>query len=328
MSDADQQVDYLAAGRSRNTERAYAQAINDYRFSFGGTLPASPAAVADYLKQRAGKLSVATLNLRLAALSKWHVRLGFADPTKDGLIKELMRGIRRTHNAPPKKASPITIEDLTHLDAYLSSQMQESKNPAEHLRCCRDRALFLLGFWRGFRADELVRLTVENILQETDDVLWIFMPSAKNDPQARGQRFPLYRLNILCPVQALKDWLEESGLRTGPLFRKVDAGGTLGGSGLRSNSIAPLMQRVFERAGLSKRVSTHSMRRGFATWAAEAGWNLSALMTYVGWKSAQNASGYIAPVYDFGGLGALSGASVTQLTDGSRKRLGGTKKDS
>lgn len=39
--------------------------------------------------------------------------------------------------------------------------------------------------------------------------------------------------------------------------------------------------------------SSHSLRRGFATWANAQGWDTKSLMEYVGWKDVQSAMRYI-----------------------------------
>lgn len=45
------------------------------------------------------------------------------------------------------------------------SRLATPSGPATGRPCCqtRNRSLMLLGFWRGFRSDELVNLRVENI---------------------------------------------------------------------------------------------------------------------------------------------------------------------
>ena len=39
--------------------------------------------------------------------------------------------------------------------------------------------------------------------------------------------------------------------------------------------------------------STHSMRRGFANWASENGWDIKQLMDYVGWRDIKSAIRYV-----------------------------------
>ena len=39
--------------------------------------------------------------------------------------------------------------------------------------------------------------------------------------------------------------------------------------------------------------SSHSLRRGFASWAGDNQWDLKSLMAYVGWKNMHSALGYL-----------------------------------
>ena len=51
---------FMAASQSAATKRAYASDLKHF-FANGGSVPASPAALADYLARCAEKMSVATL---------------------------------------------------------------------------------------------------------------------------------------------------------------------------------------------------------------------------------------------------------------------------
>ncbi|MDD2148043.1 MULTISPECIES: tyrosine-type recombinase/integrase [Pseudomonas] len=48
--------------------------------------------------------------------------------------------------------------------------------------------------------------------------------------------------------------------------------------------------------------TSHSMRRGFATWASANGWDIKALMGYVGWKDMKSALRYVDSRVSFGHL--------------------------
>ena len=70
----------------------------------------------------------------------------------------------------------------------------------------------------------------------------------------------------------------------------------------------PLLRRIFKEAGLPEALYTsHSMRRGFATWASANGWDIKALMGYVGWKDIKSALRYVDSSVSFGGLAVRSG---------------------
>lgn len=56
----------------------------------------------------------------------------------------------------------------------------------------------------------------------------------------------------------------------------------------------PLLRQALERAGIAAEAYTsHSLRRGFATWAHRSGWDLKSLMSYVGWKDVKSAMRYV-----------------------------------
>ncbi|MNO06093.1 Phage integrase family protein [compost metagenome] len=48
--------------------------------------------------------------------------------------------------------------------------------------------------------------------------------------------------------------------------------------------------------------TSHSLRRGFATWATANGWDIKSLMSYVGWKDVKSAMRYVDASHSFGGL--------------------------
>lgn len=66
----------------------------------------------------------------------------------------------------------------------------------------------------------------------------------------------------------------------------------------------PLLRELFARARVPEpdRYSSHSLRRGFASWANAAGWDTKALMEYVGWRDVKSALRYIESRDPFIGL--------------------------
>jgi integrase len=64
--------------------------------------------------------------------------------------------------------------------------------------------------------------------------------------------------------------------------------------GLHANSVIPLLRQALARAGIpAEHYTSHSLRRGFASWAHQSGWDLKSLMSYVGWKDIKSAMRYI-----------------------------------
>lgn len=308
---------YLRAATRDNTRRSYQAAIEHFEVTWGGFLPATADSVARYLADHAGQHAVSTLRQRLAALSQWHVSQGFPDPTKAPLVRQVLRGIRTLHPAPPRQAAPLLLQ---HLQTAIECFEQEARQAREQhdlprlLRARRDAALLLIGFWRGFRGDELARLRVEHIQAEAGVGISLFLPRSKGDRQALGVQHRTPALKALCPVAAYLQWIEVAGIAHGPVFRKLDRWGNLGDQALHSNSLIGLLRRMLERAGVPATLYTgHSLRRGFATWATSNGWELKALMTYVGWKDPKSALRYIDSAQGFGALAVLPAVELPSL---------------
>lgn len=289
---------YLHAATRENTRRSYAAAARHFEIDWGGFLPATADAVARYLADYAESLSINTLRHRLAALAQWHIDQGFPDPTKEPVVRKVLRGIRALHPAREKRARPLQIEQLEQvagwLDEMIAAAAAAGHLPAQ-LRHTRDKALLLLGFWRGFRGDELTRLMVENVEVIPGEGMLCFLPRSKGDRGNLGTTLKAPFLARLCPVMAYTQWIALAGLTEGPVFRGIDRWGHVGAGALHINSLIPLLRSLFARAGVrfAGDYSGHSLRRGFAQWATSNNWDLKTLMEYVGWKNVQSAMRYV-----------------------------------
>ncbi|MBP2840574.1 site-specific integrase [Pseudomonas sp. PNP] len=291
---------YLQAARRASTERRYAQAIAHFETEWGGLLPASSESVVRYLTHYGDQLTTRTLRVNLAALARWHLQLGFNDPTKSYRVRDTLKGIQALHPQPVKQAEALALKELETCIAQLAEELADPL-PGVRLRATRDQALILLGFWRAFRSDELSRLRIEHIHLRKAQGLELFLPSSKTDRSNRGRLVKVPALKRLCPVAAYQVWLNESGLTEGALFRSIDRWGHLGQHALNPNSLSRLLRQIFLRSGVDPEgYSAHSLRRGFATWASENQWSNKALMDYVGWRDVQTAARYIEGDAPFG----------------------------
>lgn len=303
MSKADR---YLQAGTRENTRRSYRAAIEHFEVIWKGFLPATSDGIVRYLAEYADKHSINTLKQRLAALAQWHITQGFPDPTKTPDVRQMLKGIRALHPVQEKQAAPLLLQHLEDAVAWLENEAEQAalrQDLAGLLRCRRDIALILIGFWRGFRGDELSRLLVEHTQAITGVGITFYLPHSKGDRQHLGSTFRTPALKKLCPVQAYENWITVAGIAHGPVFRKLDRWGHMADEGFNANSLIPLLRRIFERAGLPGELYTsHSLRRGFATWAAANGWDIKSLMSYVGWKDMKSAMRYIDAGEQFGDL--------------------------
>lgn len=299
---------YLEAATRENTRRSYQSAVRHFEVEWGGFLPASAESLSRYLAHYAGSLAVNTLQQRMAALAQWHIEHGFPDPTKLPVVRKVLKGIRTLHPVQEKRARPLQLELIRQLAAWLDeaiARSAEASDQAARLRHHRDKALLLLGFWRGFRGDELTRLRVEHIEAIAGEGMTCFLPLSKGDRQARGATFRAPALASLCPVEAYLAWIELAQLSDGPVFRGIDRWGHVRESGLHINSLVPLLRALFVEAGVAfaGEYTGHSLRRGFASWATSNGWDLKTLMEYVGWRDVHSAMRYVEATDPFARLG-------------------------
>jgi hypothetical protein len=133
---------------------------------WGGSLPTTADCVAHYLADHAESLSINTLSHRLTALAQWHSEQGSPDPTKALIVRNVLRGIRALHPAQEKQAKPLQLCQLEQVIRWLDVAIETAQKAAQRpMELChrRDEALILLGFWRGFRCDELTRLRIEHV---------------------------------------------------------------------------------------------------------------------------------------------------------------------
>ena len=267
-------------------------------------------------------LSISTLQQRLAALADWHHAHGFPDPTKAQIVRKVMKGIRALHPAQQKQARPIQLEQvgqIAHwLDEAIAAAALADRKP-EQLRHTRDRALLLLGFWRGFRGDELARLRVEHVNAVSGHGMSCFLSQSKGDRASRGKTFMAPALRSLCPVEAYLAWIALAGMSDGPVFRAIDRWGNVSDAGLHINSMVPVLRTLFHSAGiaLAHQYSGHSLRRGFANWATSNGWDLKTLMEYVGWQDADSALRYMDATDPFAKMRASQTARAVAGSTGS-----------
>lgn len=294
MSKLDQ---YLAAATRENTRRSYEAATRHFEVEWGGCLPASPETIARYLADYGDRLAANTLRQRLAAIASWHTAHGFVDPTRAPIVRQAMRGIQTLHPRIEKRATPLQLRELGQVADWLELAAINAKargdRPSE-LRHLRDRAMILLGFWRGFRSDELITLRAEHVEFVGQEGMRCFLGRSKGDRNARGTLYKVPALSRWCAVSATRAWLEAGAIIEGPVFRKVGRTGALGSKSIHPNSVVRLLRTAFALAGLAADgYSSHSLRRGFAGWANANGWDLKSLMEYVGWRDIASAMRYV-----------------------------------
>lgn len=251
--------DYLLAALATNTQRAYQQDLQHF-LNWGGTIPATPECVASYLASHAAHLSVATLNRRMVAIGRAHRLLKLVSPTTTELVSATMQGIRRLNGQAQRHVLPVLKQDIQAMVKGMTG-----------IKGVRDKALLLTGFAGAFRRSELVALRVED-LQFVEEGAIVHLRRSKTDQIGHGRDVAIpYVRGKACPVRAIKQWLKQSEIESGCLFRRVSRYGSVLSQGLSAQSVALIVKARALAAGLNaEHYSGHSLRAGFATSAAKA----------------------------------------------------------
>jgi len=253
--------EYVRDSLSDNTRRAYLSDLRHFE-AWGGAIPATDTALADYLAAHAGELSAATLARRLASISKVHTARCLPNPAKSELVKATLRGIKRAHGTSQRQAKPLLKEDLFAALATMGDGLKD----------VRDRALLLIGFAGGFRRSELVALNFTDVELVRQGMIFTIR-RAKTDQEAAGRKVGIpWARGRFCPVQSLALWLEAGGIKNGPIFRPVDRHSNMLAARLSGEAVSLVTKQRVSDAGLDPGgYSGHSLRAGLATSAAQAG---------------------------------------------------------
>lgn len=273
----------VRASVADNTRTAYASDLRHFE-AWGGVIPASPEHIAAYIAEHAGKLAVATIVRRVAALSKAHQALGAENPCESLLVRATLRGLRRTFGTAQKQAKALLRDDLFLVLDAMGSTLKDS----------RDRALLLLGFAGGFRRSELVGLDLADIEHVRQGIV-ITLRHSKTDQEGAGRKIGIpHGRTRHCPVAAVTDWLARSGKTEGAIFRPINRHGQLQPERLSGDAVSEVIRDRLAATGMDPEgYSGHSLRAGFATSAAQAGASTLKIRAQTGHASDAMLSRYI-----------------------------------
>jgi integrase len=261
--------------------RAYATDWRDFSSwcdAHGGArFPASPPTVATYVDELAGRVGVATVRRRVAAIRARHIDRGLASPTSAPEVQAAVARAewRRRHDRTTTR--PLGIDELRAV----------SRAVPEGVDGTRDRALVLVGYGAGLRPGELAALRVE-------EVDFIATGLSVRTPGGR-KVVPFGSDEWLCAVRAWREWRRAAALRGGAAFRPVDRHGGVHDERLGVRGVTRIVQRAVARAGLDPaRYSGRSLRRGMVLAATEHGVSAGGIMAQTGHRSRRLVRRYMA----------------------------------
>jgi site-specific recombinase XerD len=287
--------------RSKNTLRAYKSDLRQFeKFCEAHgqmqSLPVAPFVVASFISwmdQRGWKAT--TISRRLSALSALHVRGGFEDPTKAVLVMETMEGLRRSRASKgerPNRLQPVDMAILRRIADALTGRITDR----------RDWAIMLLGFSGLLRRSEIAALNMDDVDMRSDGIV-LHIRRSKTDQTGEGDivGIPCARQKTVCPVLALKSYLEVAGHQGGPLFSNHSPAAKQ--ARIDPRVVARAVKRLAKRIDLNPaRFAGHSLRAGGATEMAQQGVDLGLIVNHGRWQSPQTVSRhYIRPANALGG---------------------------
>ena len=283
---------YQDAADAPATLRAYAADLANFSAwcsAHGFTaMPATPEVVGAYLAAAGEGYAMPTLRRRVAAIARACGIAGHPLDTKHPAIRETLRGIGRKHGAPARRAAALTTADIRKLARACGTT----------LAGVRDRALFLLGFAAALRRSELVGLDVADLAWTGDGVV-LRIKRSKTDAEGAGAEVAISRgrLPETCPVTVLQAWLTQAGFSDGPVFRKVNRGGTVEHGRLSKDAVRQILLKRAALAGVrgtwDEPVSPHGLRAGFVTTAYRNGVPDEEIMGHTRHRSLTTMRGYV-----------------------------------
>ncbi|MBM7046264.1 site-specific integrase [Rhizobium lusitanum] len=226
-------------------------------------------------------------------LTRWRGLTGaFTAPSLKSALRLAVRASARPRQRKSKKA--VTGDILAKLLATCAGN---------RLVDIRDRALLLTAFASGGRRrSEVAALRVEDLIDEesvhTD-------PANPNSPPLPCLTISFGRTKTTTadddehvvligrPVIALKHWLAEARIDTGPVFRRIDQWGNIDRRALTPQSVNFILKARVKQAGLDPEMfSAHGLRSGYLTEAANRGIPLPEAMQQSLHKSVTQAASY------------------------------------
>ena len=283
----------LKNSKANNTLRAYKSDFKDFgafcvKHGFN-SMPTEPKVVSLYLTQLSANSKVSTLRRRLVSIGVVHKLKGHYLDTKHPIIIENLMGIKRRKGSLQTGKKPILINHLKQIINVIDEQK------IKKIKKLRDRTLILTGFGGGFRRTELISIDYEDI-DFVEEGVKITLRRSKTDQFGEGliKGLPYFPNEKYCPVTSLKNWINLSNIKKGPIFRRFAKSSILTDHRLTDQSVVLIIKNCLKLAGIeNQNFSGHSLRSGFATVAAESGADERSIMAMTGHKTSQMVRRYI-----------------------------------
>jgi integrase len=235
--------------------------------------------IAKNVKKDAGVHSFSHVKRRIVALSVFHKLNDLPNPCKSEKVKDLLRAMHKSRTSL-KKSKAISKKVLEDIIATCDKGT---------LIDIRDKAIILFAFCSGGRRRSEIQEASMEDLQKVDNGEYLYrVAKSKTDQKGKGFSVPITGK----AAEALKEWLDKSGIKFGRIFRSINKSQALGES-YHHMSLTEMFKRRIRQAGYDESIySLHSLRSGFVTEAGKQGCSLGDTMALTGHKDVVVAMGY------------------------------------
>lgn len=291
----------VLSSRAEGTTNSYKRAFLRWKrfaacYEHMEVLPASPLDVALYLQSLMDTAnSASTIDSAFYAIQWAHSLAGFDSPTRHPVVVAVRDAASRFFGRHRNnRKMPLTAAHLQNLVIH---------SDLNNLLCLRNVCVFVLAFAGFFRIEEVLNIKRNNI-RFIDNGIIITVESSKTDQLRLGDEVVISRLtgSQSCPVSILETYLGLAHIDSFSeefLFRPISKTGTghrLVGSNkpISYSTIREAFKSCFKSIVPDIRTfSTHSLRAGGATAAANAGIGDRVFQRHGRWKSASAKDGYV-----------------------------------
>jgi hypothetical protein len=154
------------------------------------TAPVEPAEVAAFLTDKANavlpdggqRYAPGTISRYVAAIDWEHARRGHTPPGTTPIVRDVLKGIRRTRSVPVRRAKPMTLKTLQA--TLLKIEVADLQTGALGTR---DQALLPFGFVGALRESELTALTVADLRLGDGEGVCARVRRSKTDQEGAGR---------------------------------------------------------------------------------------------------------------------------------------------
>jgi integrase len=276
----------LAALESPNSKKAYNLALQRFFRWYGETRPAEGLSRSTLVTYREHlldlKLAPKSVNLALSAIKKLvseAAENGWLDaPTAWSLSKVPGAKARKT-----RTGRWLTLEEARTLLSLPDTTTLIGK---------RDAAMLWLLLGCGLRRAEASGVRIEQIEEREGRVIL-------RDVKGKGEKVRI----VPVPANgyaAIYDWLEHSGLTSGPILRRIKPNAVFGMSVDDPMTANSIYQRVkYWGKAIGVQIAPHDLRRTFGGLARNGGAEIGAIQRTYGHASSDTTDKYLGDIQDF-----------------------------